>query len=53
MTQLRRAIGTPPGLAISSDTGKGLAVAIATVFFEVEHRECMRHLMVNLKKKSW
>ena len=51
MEQLRKAIGTPPGLAISSDACKGLAGAIASEFPDAEHRECMRHLMENFKKK--
>lgn len=51
LTQLRRAIGCPLGLTISSDAGKGLEVAIPSVFPEAEHRECMRHLMKNFKKK--
>ncbi|XP_078176238.1 uncharacterized protein LOC144569652 [Carex rostrata] len=51
MAQLKRAIGTPPGLAISSDAGKGLGNAIASVFPDSKHRECMRHLMSNFKKK--
>jgi hypothetical protein len=50
MEQLRKAIGTPPGLAISSDACKGLAGAIASEFPDVEHRKCMRHLMENFKK---
>jgi MULE transposase domain len=51
MTQLRNAIGNPPGLAISSNADKGLAHAIASTFPDSEHRECMRHLMENFKKK--
>jgi MULE transposase domain/SWIM zinc finger len=51
MEQLKRAIGTPLGLAISSDACKGLASAAASVFPNIEHRECMRHLMENFKKK--
>jgi zinc finger SWIM domain-containing protein 3 len=51
MTQLKRAIGALPGLAISSDAGKGLESAIVSVFPDCEHRECMRHLMTNFKKK--
>jgi MULE transposase domain len=51
MTQLRKAIGSPAGLAISSYASKGLAAAIVRVFPDSEHRECMRHLMINFKKK--
>jgi zinc finger SWIM domain-containing protein 3 len=51
MNQLRMAIGTPLGLTISSDACKGLATAIASEFPDSEHRECMRHLMENFKKR--
>jgi MULE transposase domain len=51
MEQLRHAIGTPSGLAISSDTCKGLASAISSVFPDAKHKECMRHLMENFKKR--
>ena len=51
MEKLREAIGSPPGLAICSDAGKGIDTAIEKVFEYAEHRECMRHLVVNFKKK--
>jgi MULE transposase domain len=51
MEQLRHAIGTPLGLIISSDVCKGLASPIENVFLNVEHKEYMRHLMKNLKKR--
>jgi hypothetical protein len=37
-------------LAISSDADKELAAVIASVFSDAEHRECMRHMMINFKK---
>ena len=51
LEKLRDAIGSPPGLAICSDAGKGIDTAIEQVFGYAEHRECMRHLVVNFKKK--
>jgi transposase-like protein len=51
MIDLKMAIETSSDLAISSDAGKGLVVVIVRVFPKSEHRECMRHLMMNFKKK--
>lgn len=51
MEKLHQAIGCPPGLAICSDAGKGIDSAIEEVYKYAEHRECMRHLVVNFKKK--
>ena len=48
---MRNIIGTPPGLAIHTDACKGLESAVEIVFPGVEHRECMRHLAHNFKKK--
>ncbi|KAM0836464.1 hypothetical protein ACQ4PT_062310 [Festuca glaucescens] len=49
--ELHRAIGSPPGLVISSDACKGLETAINLVFPHCENRECMRHLYANFMKK--
>ena len=51
MTQLHKAIGDLPVLAISSDACKGLENAVKNVFPRAEHRECFRHLMNNFIKK--
>ena len=48
---LHEAIGMPEGLVISSDMQKGLQNAIENVYPLAEHRECMRHLFSNFKKK--
>ena len=51
LQQLRNIIGTPSGLVIHTDACKGLETAVEIVFPGVEHRECMRHLAHNFKKK--
>ncbi|XP_047948887.1 uncharacterized protein LOC125194687 [Salvia hispanica] len=51
MEQLRRAIGSPPHLAICSDACKGLENAVKAVFPLAEHRECFIHLMKNFSKR--
>jgi hypothetical protein len=51
MTQLHKAIGDLPVLAISSNACKGLENAIKNVFPQAEHRECFRHLMNNFIKR--
>jgi hypothetical protein len=48
---VEKVIGISSGLAISSDACKGLASAVASVFLDVEHKEYMKHLMENFKKK--
>jgi hypothetical protein len=52
MTKLAEAIGSPLGLVISTDVGKGIDTAVTKVFTNgVEHRECMRHLFKNFQKR--
>uniref|UniRef100_A0A0A9GRG2 SWIM-type domain-containing protein n=1 Tax=Arundo donax TaxID=35708 RepID=A0A0A9GRG2_ARUDO len=51
MRQLEKAIGHPPSLVISTDACKGLDAAVKEVFPGIEHRECMRYLWANFKKK--
>lgn len=51
MTQLNKAIGDLPQLAICTDACKGLETAVKQVFPHAEHRECFRHLMKNFFKK--
>jgi hypothetical protein len=52
MSKLSMAIGSPPGLVVSTDAGKGIDIAVTTVFSNgIEHRKCMRHLYKNFKKR--
>ena len=52
MSNLAMVVGSPPGLVISTDAGKGIDIAVTNVFTNgVEHRECMRHLYKNFKKR--
>jgi transposase-like protein len=51
MSRLKKAIGSPLGLAISTDAGQAIMAVVAEVFPQAEHRECMFHLVTNLKKK--
>jgi hypothetical protein len=51
LTQLKRATGTPHGLTIHTDACKGLETTVHKVFRgQVEHKECFRHLMHNVRK---
>lgn len=47
----RDAIGNPEGLTICTDAGKGVDTAVHNIFRDVEHRECMLHLVNNFKKR--
>jgi transposase-like protein len=51
MEHLRRAIGDPPLLDVSSDACKGLENAVKDVFPHAEQREFFRHLMENYVKR--
>lgn len=52
MEKLHLAIGSPIGLVISTDAGKGIDTVVSRVFTNgVEHRECMRHLVKNFQKR--
>ncbi|WVZ96919.1 hypothetical protein U9M48_042499, partial [Paspalum notatum var. saurae] len=51
MTQLKRAIGDLPLLAVCTDACKGLENAVKKVFPQAEQRECFRHLMQNFIKR--
>ena len=48
---MRNIIGTPSGLVIHTDACKVLETTVEIVFHGMEHRECMRHLAHNFKKK--
>ena len=50
MKMLAKALGQVPRLAICTDACKGLGGAVKQVFPWAEQRECMRHLMNNMKK---
>ncbi|XP_020101451.1 uncharacterized protein LOC109719288 [Ananas comosus] len=51
LRNLQLGIGNPEGLVISSDRQKGLDEAVFRVYPLVEHRECVRHLYTNFKRK--
>ncbi len=52
MVCLNKAIGSPEGLVLSTDAGKGIDAVVTRVFNNgVEHRECMRHLYKNFQKR--
>ncbi|XP_023760901.1 uncharacterized protein LOC111909328 [Lactuca sativa] len=51
LESLKKSIGMPDGLVISSDMQKGLEVAVMHIYPNVEHRECVRHLYSNFKKQ--
>ena len=50
---LKEAIGSPRGLAISTDDGQPVMTGVGEVFPKAEHRECMFHLVTNFKKKIY
>jgi hypothetical protein len=51
MSQMKRAIGDLPLLAVCTDACKGLEKAVKLVFPYAEQRECFRHLMQNFVKR--
>ncbi|CAD6254194.1 unnamed protein product [Miscanthus lutarioriparius] len=51
MQLFKDAIGSPNGLAICIDAGQAIMNGVKEVFPQVEHRECMFHLVTNFKKK--
>jgi hypothetical protein len=51
MENLRKAIGDPPLLAVSSNACKGLANAVKVIFAHIKQTECFRHLMENYVKR--
>jgi len=51
MNQLKKAIGDPPLLAVSTDACKALENAVKNVFPNAEQRECFFHLMKNFVKR--
>jgi hypothetical protein len=51
MENLRKAIGDPPLLVVSSNACKRLVNAVKAVFAHVKQRECFRHLMENYVKR--
>jgi len=47
-SRLEQAIGSPPGLVIMTDAGKGIDSAVTKIFKNgVENRECMRQLQTS------
>jgi hypothetical protein len=50
LQQLRKAIGEPPLLTISSDACVGLTNSVKEIFPHAERRECFRYLMQNYIK---
>jgi hypothetical protein len=51
MERLKKAIGTPPGLNFYTDYGQAVMHGVSKVFPYTEDRECMWHLVQNLKKR--
>jgi transposase-like protein len=51
MDNLRKAIGDPPLLAVSSDACKGLENVLKVVFPHIEQGDCLIHLMENCVKR--
>jgi len=51
MQMLKKAIGSPWGLAICTDAEQTVMSGVTEVFLEAEQRECMLHLVMNFKKR--
>jgi hypothetical protein len=51
MERLKKAIGTPPGLNFYTNYGQAVMHGVSKVFPYTEDRECMWHLVQNLKKR--
>jgi hypothetical protein len=49
--EAKRCNGLPHGLAICTDAGQAVMARVKDVFPTSEHRECMLHLVKNLKKQ--
>ncbi|XP_062203799.1 uncharacterized protein LOC133906007 [Phragmites australis] len=51
INNLKKAVGEPNGLVVSTDARKGITKGVNNVYPHVEHIECFRHLFKNFRKK--